>query len=94
MRLRSWADNSNCSGYGSKLEATLQERSKEFEKRKSWSHVERRAALLEWYNVTGTAKTKAVQDYLADLLERQRKFICFAHHQVSLYPHSSLYLWY
>ena len=35
-----------------------QERSKEYEKRKSWSHVEQRAALLEWYNVTGTAKTK------------------------------------
>ena len=36
----------------------MQERSKEYEKRKSWSHVEQRAALLEWYNVTGTAKTK------------------------------------
>ena len=61
----------------------MQESSKEFEKRKSLSHVDRRAALLEWYNVTGTAKTKAVQDYLADLLESERKFICFAHHQVS-----------
>ena len=27
--------------------------------------------------------SQAVQDYLADLLESQRKFICFAHHQVS-----------
>merc|ERR1719188_811104 len=63
----------------------MKERSKEYEKRKSWSsHVEQRAALLEWYNVTGTAKTKAVQDYLADLLESQRKFICFAHHQAMM----------
>ena len=54
--------------------------------------MERRAALLEWYNVTGTAKTKAVQDYLADLLESERKFICFAHHQVRCY-HSFMSVW-
>ena len=50
--------------------------------KKTLSSSERRGLLLEWFNMTGGAKTKAVQDYLKDLLERDKKFICFAHHQV------------
>ncbi len=52
---------------------------------KSMSNSERRGVLLEWFNVTGKAKTKAVLDYLKDLLEGGDKFICFAHHQVSIH---------
>ena len=48
-----------------------QERSKEYEKRKSWSHVEQRAALLEWYNVTGTAKTKVRETTRSMVYKRQ-----------------------
>ncbi len=49
---------------------------------KSLSSAERRGALLEWFNLTGKSKAKAVVGYLKDLVEGNRKFICFAHHQV------------
>ena len=38
--------------------------------------------LLQWYHTTATAKEKAVLEYIKDLLESDKKFICFAHHQV------------
>jgi len=34
--------------------------------------------------LTGKSKQKAVLDYVCDLLESDRKFICFAHHQTML----------
>ena len=49
---------------------------------KSLSSTERRGVLLEWFNLTATSKAKAVLEYIKDLLEADRKFICFAHHQV------------
>uniref|UniRef100_A0A0K2TFL3 SWI/SNF-related matrix-associated actin-dependent regulator of chromatin subfamily A-like protein 1 n=1 Tax=Lepeophtheirus salmonis TaxID=72036 RepID=A0A0K2TFL3_LEPSM len=49
---------------------------------KSNSTLERKAALLEWFNTTSIAKEKAVQEYIKDLLESHHKFIVFAHHQV------------
>ena len=49
---------------------------------KTLSNMERRGALLEWFHLTGPAKVGAVKDYLKDLLEGDKKFICFAHHQV------------
>ncbi|CAB4061372.1 SMARCAL1 [Lepeophtheirus salmonis] len=48
---------------------------------KSNSTLERKAALLEWFNTTSIAKEKAVQEYIKDLLESHHKFIVFAHHQ-------------
>ena len=47
---------------------------------KSLSKSEKRGILLEWYHTTAFAKSAAVQDYVKDLLENGRKFICFAHH--------------
>ena len=38
--------------------------------------------LFQWYHTTATAKEKAVLEYIKDLLESDKKFICFAHHQV------------
>ena len=38
--------------------------------------------MLQWFNLTGRSKLKAVLDYLKDLLEGEDKFLCFAHHQV------------
>lgn len=34
--------------------------------------------------MTGQAKVRAVKDYLRDLLEAEKKFICFAHHSVMM----------
>ncbi|XP_067014077.2 SWI/SNF-related matrix-associated actin-dependent regulator of chromatin subfamily A-like protein 1 [Anabrus simplex] len=43
---------------------------------------EMRGALLAYYRITGQAKLAAIQDYVSDLLEGDRKFLCFAHHQL------------
>ncbi|XP_015909401.2 SWI/SNF-related matrix-associated actin-dependent regulator of chromatin subfamily A-like protein 1 [Parasteatoda tepidariorum] len=43
--------------------------------------MEKRAALLEYYHETGQVKLKAVVEYITDLLESEKKFICFAHHR-------------
>ena len=40
------------------------------------------AMLLEWFHLTCDAKVKAVCEYVKDLLESDRKFLLFAHHQV------------
>ena len=48
---------------------------------KNLKGMERRGALLEYFHHTGTAKIPAVRDYLADLMEADRKFLLFAHHQ-------------
>ena len=50
----------------------------------SLSKSERRGLLLEWYHSTAHAKSAAVQDYIKDLVENGRKFICFAHHNTML----------
>ena len=49
----------------------------------SLSKGEKRGILLEWFHSTASAKEKAVLEYIKDLLEGGKKFICFAHHQVS-----------
>lgn len=46
--------------------------------------MEKRGALLSYYSETAKAKSKAVCDYIVDLLENGKKFLCFAHHQVLL----------
>lgn len=43
--------------------------------------MERRGALLEYFHETGAVKIPAVCEYIEDLLESDRKFLCFAHHQ-------------
>ncbi|KAF8796615.1 SWI/SNF-related matrix-associated like protein [Argiope bruennichi] len=43
--------------------------------------MERRGVLLEYFHETGEVKLKAVCEYILDLLESDKKFICFAHHQ-------------
>jgi len=52
--------------------------------RKNLSNTEKRSLLLEWFNLTGKTKTKAVLAFVADVLEGESKFICFAHHQAML----------
>ena len=49
---------------------------------RSLSSMQRRGVLLEWFNATGSAKVKAVLEYIKYLLEGDKKFLCFAHHQV------------
>ncbi|XP_046406461.1 SWI/SNF-related matrix-associated actin-dependent regulator of chromatin subfamily A-like protein 1 [Ischnura elegans] len=46
--------------------------------------TERRGAMLEYFNMSGSAKIQAIRNYIEDLLEDDVKFICFAHHQVVL----------
>eukprot|EP00794_Sanderia_malayensis_P003577 gene3577-4081_t len=48
------------------------------------SGSERRGALLEYFSATCKAKKQAVMEYVQDLLEGERKFILFAHHQLML----------
>ncbi|KAJ9592252.1 hypothetical protein L9F63_001253 [Diploptera punctata] len=48
------------------------------------SAMEKRGALLSYYNATGKAKLKAIQDYIGDMLDSDKKFICFAHHKTVL----------
>lgn len=43
--------------------------------------MEKRGALLEYFHETGEVKLKAVAQYVLDLLEGDKKFVCFAHHQ-------------
>ena len=40
------------------------------------------AMLLEWFHLTSDAKVNAVCEYIKDLLESDKKFLLFAHHQV------------
>ncbi|XP_049949424.1 SWI/SNF-related matrix-associated actin-dependent regulator of chromatin subfamily A-like protein 1 isoform X1 [Schistocerca serialis cubense] len=49
---------------------------------KQLSGMQRRGALLSFFAATGNVKLKAVKDYIADLLEAGKKFICFVHHKV------------
>ncbi len=53
------------------------------------SSMDKKALLLEWFNLTGQAKAKAVTEYLKDVLEAHQKFLCFAHHKVRLRPRIS-----
>lgn len=48
---------------------------------KQLSGMQRRGALLSFFAATGNVKLKAVKDYIADLLEAGKKFICFVHHK-------------
>ncbi|XP_022246250.1 SWI/SNF-related matrix-associated actin-dependent regulator of chromatin subfamily A-like protein 1 isoform X2 [Limulus polyphemus] len=43
--------------------------------------MERRGKLLQYFRETGFAKLSAICDYIKDLLEAERKFLCFGHHQ-------------
>jgi len=62
----------------------MKEKKKENEK-DDLRGMAKRAFILGWYNETATAKLKAVQDYIKDLINtRDKKFIVFAHHQVVL----------
>ncbi|CAG0906308.1 unnamed protein product [Cyprideis torosa] len=42
--------------------------------------VESHGQLMWYFQQTGKAKVKAVCDYLEDLVEAEKKFLCFAHH--------------
>ncbi|KAI5750295.1 hypothetical protein M8J76_014421 [Diaphorina citri] len=46
--------------------------------------MERRGTLLAYYHETGVTKIKAICDYVTSLLEQNKKFLVFAHHQVVL----------
>ncbi|XP_054712629.1 SWI/SNF-related matrix-associated actin-dependent regulator of chromatin subfamily A-like protein 1 [Uloborus diversus] len=43
--------------------------------------MEKRGALLEYFHETGEVKIPAVCEYILDVLESDKKFLCFAHHQ-------------
>ncbi|XP_076363842.1 LOW QUALITY PROTEIN: SWI/SNF-related matrix-associated actin-dependent regulator of chromatin subfamily A-like protein 1 [Tachypleus tridentatus] len=43
--------------------------------------MERRGMLLQYFRETGFAKLSAICDYIKDLLEAEKKFLCFGHHQ-------------
>jgi SWI/SNF-related matrix-associated actin-dependent regulator 1 of chromatin subfamily A len=43
--------------------------------------LEKRGALLSYFQETSKAKVKAVCEYVNDLLESDKKFLVFAHHQ-------------
>lgn len=43
--------------------------------------ADQRSALLTYFHDTGAAKVRAVVEYVVDLLECDRKFLVFAHHQ-------------
>uniref|UniRef100_T1IRL8 SWI/SNF-related matrix-associated actin-dependent regulator of chromatin subfamily A-like protein 1 n=1 Tax=Strigamia maritima TaxID=126957 RepID=T1IRL8_STRMM len=43
--------------------------------------MERRGTLLTYFHETSLAKSKAVCNYISDLLESETKFLCFAHHK-------------
>ena len=65
----------------SKKNKEREEHAKKMEN-KSRTKAQRRGVLLEWFHSTAAAKSRAVQDYIKDLLEGGKKFLCFAHHQV------------
>ncbi|XP_033761887.1 SWI/SNF-related matrix-associated actin-dependent regulator of chromatin subfamily A-like protein 1 [Pecten maximus] len=43
--------------------------------------MEKRGVLLEYFHHTGAAKIPAIRDYVVDLIETDKKFLIFAHHQ-------------
>ncbi|KAL3831573.1 hypothetical protein ACJMK2_023311 [Sinanodonta woodiana] len=53
-------------------------------KSKHLKGMEQRGALLSYFHETSRAKTSAVRDYVLDLLDGERKFLIFAHHQEML----------
>ena len=46
--------------------------------------MEKRGALLAYFQETSKVKAKAVCEYVSDLLESDKKFIVFAHHKTIL----------
>lgn len=44
--------------------------------------LQKRGALLEYYCQTGYSKIEAIKIYLCDLLQTDKKFLCFAHHKI------------
>ncbi|GFO17797.1 swi/snf-related matrix-associated actin-dependent regulator of chromatin subfamily a-like protein 1 [Plakobranchus ocellatus] len=46
--------------------------------------LERRGALLQYFQETSRAKLSAVREYILDLLESDKKFLIFAHHREML----------
>ncbi len=46
--------------------------------------MEKRGALLQYFQETCKVKSKAVCEYIHDLLESDKKFLVFAHHQFML----------
>ena len=46
--------------------------------------MEKRGALLTYFQETSKVKAKAVGEYVYDLLESDKKFLVFAHHQSML----------
>lgn len=46
--------------------------------------MEKRGALLKYFQETSKVKAKAVCEYVSDLLESDKKFLVFAHHQSML----------
>ncbi|RWS05274.1 SWI/SNF-related matrix-associated actin-dependent regulator of chromatin subfamily A-like protein 1 [Dinothrombium tinctorium] len=38
--------------------------------------------LFEWYNISAEVKLNAVCDYVKSLVDKEKKFICFAHHRI------------
>ncbi|XP_067126580.1 LOW QUALITY PROTEIN: SWI/SNF-related matrix-associated actin-dependent regulator of chromatin subfamily A-like protein 1 [Centruroides vittatus] len=52
--------------------------------RKELKAMERRGILLEYFKETSHSKLSAVCDYIKDLLEGGKKFVCFAHHKTML----------
>ncbi|ODN00238.1 SWI/SNF-related matrix-associated actin-dependent regulator of chromatin subfamily A-like protein 1 [Orchesella cincta] len=48
---------------------------------KGLKNSERRGKLLEYYAETASAKLDAVNAYIKDLINDDKKFICFAHHK-------------
>lgn len=46
--------------------------------------MEKRGALLQYFQETSKVKAKAVCEYVNDLLESDKKFLVFAHHQFML----------
>ncbi|RNA00532.1 SWI SNF-related matrix-associated actin-dependent regulator of chromatin subfamily A 1 [Brachionus plicatilis] len=46
--------------------------------------MEKRGALLKYFQETSKVKAKAVTEYVSDLLESDKKFLVFAHHQSML----------
>ncbi|KAG1671657.1 SWI/SNF-related matrix-associated actin-dependent regulator of chromatin subfamily A-like protein 1 [Nymphon striatum] len=51
---------------------------------KSSKGTEKHGALLQYFSETSFAKLKAVSNYIEDLVEGSRKFLCFAHHQIMI----------
>ncbi|CAD5115905.1 DgyrCDS4840 [Dimorphilus gyrociliatus] len=54
------------------------------DKLKVTKNQERRGAIMEYFRATGAVKIKAITQYVSEMLEMDKKFIIFAHHQVIL----------